>query len=433
MNNMPDRFPARLMDLYSDHQSQFNEMMIQLEMEFNEELDAERLKKAVDLTLDTEPILGCRFVDKSYKPFFERLDVNKRLAFFLANSRNEYETFKTSSIDYKAGPQINVCLWHSPNGDRLLLKASHHVTDAAGIKDIAAILSGTYLRLSDDPAYRPSPNIKEQRSFREILKHVPLYAYPKIFLLSLRTIWIGYFPPPIHALYTSDGPREPLVYVSRLIPSDRVSTLVEYGHSHNATLNDIITAAAFRALATMGNRKKGSHITFATTIDLRRYIPSGRAPSVANLSYMYMCWPDIGDELDKDFKDTLEKVAKITRYRKERWIGLDLIFETFNPMCKVMSHARVRKIYREYMESLIKKQTGTHWFTNIGPIDTESVNFGIQPSKVHFLPPVAYPPAPFMFSLSGYNGTLTLLAGVYPPQKEIVEKFFDALLKELPV
>jgi hypothetical protein len=35
-------------------------------------------------------------------------------------------------------------------------------------------------------------------------------------------------------------------------------------------------------------------------------------------------------------------------------------------------------------------------------------------------------------SLSGYNGTLTLLAGACPTQKETIERFFDAVLKELP-
>ena len=432
MNNIPHRFPARLMDRYSDQQTLLSEMMIQLEMEFNKELDAERLAKAVDLSLDAEPVLGCRFMDNSYRPFFERLDVNKRPAFFLANSQNEYETFKTSSIDHKTGPQISVCLWHSSNSDRLLLKASHHVTDAAGIKDIAAILSDTYRRLSDDPAYRPSPNIKEQRSLREVLKHVPLHAYPHIFLRGIQSILYCFIPPHTHSLYTSDSPREPLVYVNRLIPSDRVSTLVEYGHSHNATLNDIIMAAAFRSLANIGNRKKGSHLSLSTTIDLRRYIPSGRAAAVANLSYILFFWPDIGTEPCQDFKDTLGKVAKITRYGKAHWFGLDIILNTYNPVCMTMPHSLGIKGYRLYFNAVHKKRAGTHWFTNIGPIDTESVTFGIQPSKAHFLPPVAYPPVPFMFSLSGYNGTLTLLAGAYPIQKETIENFFDAILKELP-
>jgi NRPS condensation-like uncharacterized protein len=432
-NNIPRRFPARLMDCYTDHQTQVSEMMIQLEMEFDKELDAKRLAKAVDLTLDAEPVLGCRFVDNSYKPFFERLDVNKRSAFFPANSQSEYEAFKHSSIDHRTGPQLNVCLWHSSNGDRLLLKASHHVADAAGIKDIAAILSDTYRRLMDNPAYRPAPNSKEQRSLLQVLKHVPLHAYPGIFLLSLRTTWTAYNPPHVHSLYTSDGPREPLTYVNRLIPSGRVSALAEYGHSHNATLNDIIIVAAYRVLAATGKRKKGSHISLTNTIDLRRHIPSGHAAAVANLSFVRMYWPDLGVEPCQNFEATLDKVAKTTRHAKAHWFGLDTVFNTLHPISKIMPHAWFKKIYREYMKLLLKKQGGAHWFTNIGPIDTESVNFGLQPSKAHFLPPVTYPPAPFMFSLSGYNGTLTLSAGAYPTQKDTIEQFFDAILKELPV
>jgi NRPS condensation-like uncharacterized protein len=433
MNNMPDRFRATLMDCYADHQAQLNEMMLQLEMELDKELDAKRLARAVDLTLDAEPVLGCRFVEDSPKPFFEKLQVNKRSAFFLANSEDEYKTFKSSSIDYRNGPQMNTCLWHSSNGDCLLLKVSHQVADAAGLKDVAAILSDIYRRLSDDPSYLPSPNTREQRSLREVLKHVPFYAYPSIFLSAMTTNYLGYFPPKVHSLYTDDGPTEPLTYLNRLIPSDRVSKLSEYGHAHNATLNDVMMAAAYRALSTIGNRKKDSHIVMSNTIDLRRYIPSNRAPAVANLSYMYLYWPDLGARPFQDFADTLDKVARMTRKKKSHWIGLDIVFDTFNPMVKMMSHKQAKKIFLDYMKSLLKKQQGTHWFTNIGPIDTESVNFGILPSRVHFLPPTAHPPAPCMFSLSGYNGTLTLSAGAYPSQKGTNEKLLDAILKELPM
>jgi len=433
MKDIPDRFPARLMDGYSDHQSQLSETMIQLEMEFAESLDAKRLAKAIDLTLDAEPVLGCRFVDNTYKPYFERLDVNKRPAFFPANSQDEYEKFKSNSIDHRTGPQINVCLWQSTDGDRLLLKVAHQVADAAGVKDIAAILSGIYRQLSDAPDYLPSPNIREQRSLREVMKHVPLRAYPRIFWTSLRSTLTDYLPPPIHALYTSNGPREPLTYVSCLIPSDRVSKLVQYGHSHEATINDVIMTAAFRALADTGNRKKGSHITMSTTIDLRRYIPSGRAPAVANLSYLLIFWPNIGAEPLQGFDATLEKVANITRYGKAHFFGLDLVFNILNPICKTMHYAVGKNIYRSFFELLLKRKKSTHWFSNTGPIDIESVTFGIPPSRAHIMPPVIYPPAPFMFSLSGYNGTLTLAAGTYPTQKETIEKFFNAILKELPI
>ncbi len=61
------------------------------------------------------------------------------------------------------------------------------------------------------------------------------------------------------------------------------------------------------------------------------------------------------------------------------------------------------------------------------------MTFGKRPSVAHILPPQTYPPIPFDWGLSGYNGTLTLAAGAYPSQKETIERFFDAVLKELPV
>jgi NRPS condensation-like uncharacterized protein len=432
MNSIPDRFRATLMDGLTDHQAQFNEMMIQMEMDFDEELDDRTLARAVDLTLDAEPVLGCRFVEGSRKPFFQRLDASKRSAFVLAASENEYEAFKSTSMDCRSSPQISVCLWHTSGRARLLLKVSHQVADAAGVKDVAAILSGIYRRLSDDRNYLPPPNIKEQRSLREVLKHIPLHAYPGIFISAMITNWISYFPPPVHSLHTDDGPRDPLIYLSRFIPSDRVSYLSEYGRAYKATLNDMIMVAAYRALAAMGNKQKGSHVVLSNTQDLRRYIPSGHAPAVANLSYAYLYWPDLGPEPFQDFADTLKRLARITGKKKSRRIGLDVVFDSFVPMGKIMSHEQARKIYRDYMESLIKKQGGTHWFTNTGPIDTESVNFGRSPVKAHILPPVAYPPLPCMFNLSGYRGTLTLSAGAYPTQKEINEKLLDAILEELP-
>ncbi len=432
MSNMPDRFRATLLDCLTDHQAQYSEMMIQLEMYFDGELDAGTLARAVDLTLDAEPVLGCRFVEGLRRPFFERLDAGKRSAFLRAASEDEYQRFKSTSIDYRSSPQIRVCLWQPPGSARLLLKVSHQVADAAGVRDVAALLSDTYRRLSDDRSYLPPLNIKQQRSLREVLKHIPPYAYPGIFISGMITNWKSYFPPPVHSLHTDDGPREPLTYLSRFIPSDRVSHLSEYGRACKATLNDIIMAAAYRALASMGNRRQGSHVILSNTQDLRRYLPSGRAPAVANLSYAYLYWPDLGPEPFQDFADTLKKLAGITAKKKSHWIGLDVVFDSFVPMCKIMSHQQAAKIYRDYIESLVKRQGGTHWFTNTGPIDTESVNFGIYPTKAHILPPVTYPPLPCMFNLSGYRGTLTLSAGAYPTQKDTNEELLDAILKELP-
>lgn len=432
MNNIPNRFPARLIDRYCDFFTPICEMMIQLEMEFDRGLDAERLAKAVDLALDAEPILGCRFVDSSYKPYFERLEPSNRIAFSLARSEGEYQSFKSSPMDYRKGPQANVCLWQSPGGDRLLLKVAHHVADAGGVKDIASILSDIYRNLLKDPDHRPSPNFREQRGLRQILRHVPLHAYPRIYLNSIQSQSRAFKRRTIQTLPSADGPRAPLTYVCCAIPSDRTSKVAQYGRSHNATLNDIFSAAALRAIAALGNSGGDSHSSLMTTVDLRRYIPCGKAQAVANLSESLVHWPDLGNELGADFATTLGKVARITRYGKTHWAGLTVVFEPFNIPMMLMPHSWGMKRYNEFAELSLKYHTASHTFTNTGPIEPESVNFDTTPTAACILPPSSHPLGPFIFSLSGYNGTLTLAAGAYPTQKETIGKFFDAVLKELP-
>ncbi len=433
MNKIPDRFPATLSDCLTDFLSPFTELTLRLEMEFSDRLDAARLEKAVELTLDAEPVLGCRFVDNSRKPYFERLGTDRRLAFQLVNSASEYEKFKFTPIDYRTGPLINVCLWHSSSGDRLLMKVAHHVADASGIKDTAAILSGIYRKLSEDTSYQLSPNIKEWRSLRQVTRHVPWHAYPRIFMNFLERFRLLISPYRVHTLSVADGPREPLTYVIRLIPVSRVSALAEYGRLHNATLNDVFLTASIRSFLSMADRDKRSHFSLMSTIDMRRYIPSGHAGAVANLSAGMIHWPGLGAEPGYNFDNTLDQVAKITRYGKTHWIGCDQLFLPITWLSMIMPHTWGMKRYGDLVRLSLRQHGFDHGLTNTGPIDPGSVIFGTQPSIAHILPPQAYPPLPFTFSLSGYNGTLTLASGAYPTQKETIEKFFDAVLKELPV
>src|SRR5512136_1331262 len=214
MKDLPRRFPATLLDCFTDFLSPLLNEMIQLEMEFSGCLDAGRLEKAVDLTLDAEPILGSRFVDNTRRPYFERLDRDKRSAFLLASQESEYETFKSSPIDHRNGPQVRVCLWSSPGGDHLLIKVAHQVADAGGTKDVAAVLSDIYGKLSNDPAYRPSPNVEGSRSIRQVLRRVPWHAYPRIYLNSVQELMRLSRVKSVLALPGIEGPSDPLRYVS---------------------------------------------------------------------------------------------------------------------------------------------------------------------------------------------------------------------------
>jgi len=426
MNDIPKRFRSQATDRYVNYIRCASDIMLHLELEFDTQLDFDRLAHATNLTLDAEPVLGCRFVQRWWRPYWERLDVNNRQAFIAANNEMEYESFKSSSIDPYTGPQLKACLWHSINGDRLLLKVAHEVADAGAVKEIASTISSIYTRLKNEPGYQPTPNINGCRSIWQVLRRVPVHAYPKIYFSFLRQLWAFSVPANTLVLPMEDGPNAPLVFAIRHIPSDRVSRMMEYAHLHNATLNDLLITASFHSLATIDESDKRKRLRLVITVDLRRYLPNGKGGGICNLSAQdYLT---LGIKIGDNFDATLKWLSDYMRHRKANWIGIGP-YLGMEPLAAPLPY-KLRRTAASKQSEATKRNSAPNP-TNMCRIDPNTVTFDVSPIKAYLLPPPVYPPL-FVYGLSGYNGTLTLSAGTYPTQKEIVEKFFDAILKELP-
>lgn len=433
MDGIPRHFPARTSDYLVDYISDSSDMMIQLELDFDQRLDAGKMARAAELMMDAEPILGCRLVKTNRKLHWERLDEEKRAAFLIAKDEQEYEAFKFGEIDTYKGPQLKVCLWRSPDGDRLLLKVAHQTADMGGVKEISAKLSEIYRNLAVSPDYRPEPNINGSRSLRQPLRHLPWYAYPYI---SVASLWIElptFMHRSVQTLPRTDGASGARTYIHHAIPTARVSAIVDYSHAHNATVNDIFVTASLRALSNMGSWDKRSRLRLETTIDLRRYIPSRHGDAIANLSTMVFGWPSLGTDPGRDFADALNRITATTRFGKSHWIGLEnLIVPTaLFALLRGWPGGYGIKIHKKLVDTVYYEHMPEHCFSNGGPVASTDVDYGVQPRSVRFLPPTFYPQLPLLFSLTGYNGSLTLSAGVYPAQKEDAEKFFEAIVKEL--
>jgi len=426
---IPKRIRSAIADRFVSYLSSICDLMIQLELEFHLRLDAERLAKAVDLALDAEPVLGCRFVRQWRRPYWERLDQHEREPLLLTDDPEEYESFKHASIDTHRGPQVKACLWRSPAGDRLLLKVAHVAADVGGVKEIAAIVSSVYSRLADDPAYRPEPNLKGSRGLWQVLRNVPWYAYPRIYLDFLRDTLPQIIGGGVHALPLEDGPRTSLRFIQHLLPADRVTQLAEYGRARQATLNDMVLAAFFRALAVEGKWDGRLRLWVTTTVDLRRwYLPSGQGSAVTNLSGFE--YPSLGMKLGDDFESTLRHVCSVTRRQKQHWIGLH-DWVGLLPL-SIVPYDWGDRLYRKVVREVAKRRTmALAYLTNMGAISPESVSFGASPRNACMLPPPGYPPY-LVGGLTGYEGTLTLSAGTYAAAGDTVDRFFSQVLSQLP-
>ena len=164
------------------------------------------------------------------------------------------------------------------------------------------------------------------------------------------------------------------------------------------------------------------------TADLRRYVPGRRGKGICNLSASeYLC---LGTRLGDNFDSTLARIIAITQRRKANWIGLNS-YVSLGPLVNPVPHGLSMRFYRKMVQMGVEKQYAPNNLTNMGPISPESVTFEALPVNACLLPPPLYPPL-LLTGISGYKGTLTISAGVYPSQKDVTERFFDAVLSELP-
>lgn len=75
VQNIPDTMPATSQDCfnYSVRYVRFTNSTIQAVIHFMGKLDTVRLARAVKLSVDAEPVLGCKFIEREDKPFWQRL------------------------------------------------------------------------------------------------------------------------------------------------------------------------------------------------------------------------------------------------------------------------------------------------------------------------------------------------------------------------
>jgi NRPS condensation-like uncharacterized protein len=427
-NTIPEKLPCVLMDLVVEGMGSFGEMMIQLELEFDRQLDRERLARAFDLLLDYQPVLGCRREWENNQPFWRRLNGDGRSNFTVVENEADYEIFAVKPMDIAVGPLVQGCLVGSADGDKLLLKVAHQISDAGGVKEISGYLSEIYRRLETEPNYIPETNINGSRAAFQILRLVSPFYYPRIYLNFLREVGQAIFPGPHYRMPMNGDQRDAPKYIRYDISRERIEAAAEFGRRKGSTLNDILLAAYFRSIAEQGLWDGNSHFRAAFTIDLRKYLPSKRGEGIANLSALE--WFRYGNELGSNIEDTMMSVTRQMRWRKRSWFGFNALIGVM-PILAVLPKATMLKAAHSMMHVLKNYWSSNLALTNMGPISDNDVDYGVKPQIARLLVPPMYTPI-FGAGISGYAGGITLTAGVYSADNGYAKDILAGMEQELP-
>lgn len=368
--------------------------------------DETRVRRAVRLLVDAEPVLGCRFAVDDL-PRWERIDhLDTRVALDVLPSSDpeaDAAAYVAAGLDSREGPQVRAAILRGSEGDTLVLKTSHVALDGGGLKQMLYILGRLYRALGDDPDYAPEPDARP-RSLASI-------ASTASFVDRLRAVrFRRNFPHTDWSVPGLGGAGRP-TYIARAIEPEEFGPLVSFGKRHGATVHDLLLAAYYRALFAELKPSPGARTPVNMSADLRPWLPPDAVMALANLpaTWAVMVTPVEAE----DFAGMLARVVERTRQWKAADVGRTRAVES------VLGDRLVRlfgmRTLRRHWEWITRTLEGTGYpsLTNIGEIDGAKLDFGEEApvADAYLFGPIGYPGG-LIVTVTTFQRRLRVSAGI---------------------
>lgn len=381
---------------------------------FEGRVEERRLARAAELSLAAEPALSCRFVDRSWRSYWEWRDSADAVFGRLDDSdcSDGLFQFMAEPDNPERAPQVRVRLRRTGR-DTVCVKLSHLVADGTGALDYLASLARIYRALGADAGYSAQPDLSVSRHPAQVLRYAPVSDL--IGALFRR-------PAPRHLArwgLPRNGQAQPPAFLVRRIGSDRLAALLSCARARGASLTDLMLAAYFRALFHVLEPPADVPLPVAVPMSLRRYLPPGRARRISNLTGALL--PAVARKPGKGFYVTLADVQAALRSARAGRPELAQVF--YGSLAWLCGSAVLRGLARRF-------HVACPSFANLGVIDPAVVDFGeARVDDVCMFGPVQYPPA-FGISINTYGRELIVTTGT--SSQAIAQELLDRFVDELP-
>lgn len=375
---------------------------------FEGRLDEARLRRAIRLLLDAEPVLGCRFEADGAPPVFRRLDeFDPARLLDVRDSEDpaaDAAAFIARPFDPVTDPQVRAMLLHGSAADTLAVQLGHLAADGGALKEALYLLGEIYRTLADRPDFEPEPNLDGVRT--PVADATLIEKLGSLSQSDLKT------PPSDPEWYVPlQGSRGPAAYVTRSVEPEVFRTALGLARAAGGTANDVILAALYRTLWRLSDVVPGAQTPLMFTCELRKHLPPGTKTAIANISSAV--WVSVSPvEAREGFYGTLSRVAAATGVWKRSGAGKSsaIGIPIIHKMTRTKDLAFIRKMMAPKEE--MDPKHGAVVLTNIGVIDAERLDFGagIPVADSWLLPPVT--PMGAGLAASAYRDRLHLAAGV---------------------
>jgi len=425
--SVPGRFPVAATEQLMNIAQIQHDSNIRWVIKFSGRIDASRMARAVRLSLDVEPVLGCRFVERKWRPYWERIagieSCNPFTVETVSGNDNGIHEFMAGTIDPASGPLVRVRLFRSDT-DTLCIILHHMAADGVGIRRYAYLLAKIYRRLKQDKDYSPHPTSQNSRGIGRVLKQVPPMDILKGCLSFM-------YPRPVWSFPTTRQKPAGKIFLKRRITGDRFDNLMAYCKREGVTVNDALLAAYYRAMFRVTGVPENRNYPLQMTVDLRRHLTEGLEDTICNLSGTF--YPSIRFLKTDRFKDTVEKTHAVMKKAKKKqpWIGslvcLELVFG-------ILGFSMAKRLFQAGMRREMAAGKTHPYYAKGGIIDPETLRFDDAAiSDVEIFGTVPYPPAS-MLAIYTFKNTMVFTTPYCSDSVDShkMEEFLDEFLQEIP-
>lgn len=418
---------------------------IQVVLRFEDRLDEARLEQAARLSLEVEPHLACRFVERGYQPYWSRYDhLDEIRCFELRRAQDDEQTLQrvlAEQLGQEGECAVKVILIRG-RVDVLCVKMDHKMGDGQAAKQYASLLAETYTRLAGNPHDLPTPRAPGDRSLAQITKPMTRLERRRLIrgltrgepLADQSAYW--QLPAPDDPQQVSESSR----FLIETIPAERYPALFQYACRHRATVNQVLMAAFLKAALAVIPHTPAPRLKILTTVDLRRYLPSKLTEAPCNMAGLQAVsvdtWADTLDAIVADVRDQMFAARKhqMGLHRSVWRLELQPLARfLFN--CVPFRRLRSRMVDRWKRGRREGGVASQLCFTDIGAISPEAVTFSTVRPRHAFITSGTVPhPGILLLCLTEFSGMLTFSIGFDPRVLDgaCAERLLRTLIDTLP-
>ncbi len=411
--NTPDKFKVTAQDAYNYAASKFfADQQLCMVLKLNGELNMNAFAEAVRLTLDLEPVLGCRLVENDGMPFWKRRgdlgDVKLFSVVKNGSSKKILDGFVNEPICADVDPLVMARIVKEKDTDVVCIKINHSVCDAGGLKEYVTTLSNLYSKIVNGKKINVQPNLgrRDQTQIFENTKDPQSFAMKG-------------FPTPTWTFPQKTGTQRLHAYktISRL----QFENIKRYSHDKNSTLTEVFLTVLYRTFFALNNTAEYKPMINQVSIDLRRYLPNQKTEAICNLSgALYV---SLARKNDEPFEGTLARVSSYMNKLKENYPGLEsaagleyLYKQGFVGMEKYMAQSA---------EMGRKCNVTFPLLSNFGVLDDYHFD-ELHTIEGYITSPIMYSPG-FMLGVTTFNSEMTLSIGYCGQENtEQINRLLDA-------